>query len=474
MIFNSLTFLVFITAFFLVYPSLRGRWRLYFILFGSYVFYAWWDYRYLSLILLSTFVDYYAGKKIARSQSKPVRLKFLQISILTNLGLLFIFKYFNFFSQSLHSAFAAIGFTLSPLTLNVLLPVGISFYTFQTLSYTIDIYRGKIEHENDFVTFATFVAFFPQLVAGPIERASRLIPQIKKLSGPTPLQIREGFSLVLLGYFQKVFIADNLSRVVDYMFAYDTQRITTGEILIGVLAFALQIYGDFAGYSKIARGISKFFGIELMRNFRQPYFAPNPAEFWRRWHISLSTWLRDYLYIPLGGNRHGEQKMFRNLFLTMTLGGLWHGASWTFVIWGLYQGLLLILYRCYTLLRKPDAGRNIIKKALSVFGTFVLTLYGWLIFRSNDLSQLKQFTLKLLGPLQLPDDSTRAFFFSIIPFWLILFYLINLVIDGVQEHRQTDILFDFSKWWDYIFAAVIIFLILMFGGRSDAFIYFQF
>jgi alginate O-acetyltransferase complex protein AlgI len=258
------------------------------------------------------------------------------------------------------------------------------------------------------------------------------------------------------------------------MFAYDHTLITSPEILVGLLAFALQIYGDFAGYSKIARGLAKFFGIELMRNFRQPYFATNPAEFWRRWHISLSTWLRDYLYIPLGGNRHGQGMMFRNLFLTMVLGGLWHGASWTFIVWGVYQGLLLILHRVYRLWRKEPARQNFIGQGLSILGTFCATLYGWLIFRSNDLEQLVQFTLKLCGPLQLPSDSTRAFFLSIIPVWLIIFYVINLFMDGIQEYRQTDILLRFERWWDYLVAAIVVFLIVMFGGQSDAFIYFQF
>jgi len=474
MIFNSLSFLVFCILFFTIYSYLKGRSRLYFILCSSYFFYAWWDWRYLGLIIVSTLVDYYAARAIDRDQNDSRRKLYLILSIATNLGILFSFKYFNFFAHSLYEVFEILGFMPDRITLNVLLPVGISFYTFQSMSYTIDVYQKRIPCEQDIICFANFVAFFPQLVAGPIERAGNIIPQLKMLKGPSNLQLREGCTLVLWGYFLKVFIADNISRVSDRLFAINHLEITSLEVIIAVLAFSLQIYGDFAGYSKIARGIAKFFGIDLMMNFNHPYFARNPSDFWRRWHISLSRWLRDYLFIPLGGSQKGNWLTLRNLMITMVLGGLWHGASWVFVLWGLYHGILLIVYHCFRLVHGSNNERGAMNRMFATGLMFLCTMYGWLIFRSDSVAQLKAFTFQMFNNIQLPENLLHVKFLYISSFWLTLFYCIVFTVDILQEKRQTDLLLKFHRTPDYILALIMLFSIVFFGGRSEAFIYFQF
>ncbi len=472
--FNSISFLVFIVLFFSTYIYLKGKARLYFILISSYFFYGWWDFRYLGLIIISTSIDYFAGIKISREETEQKRKTFLAISVIANLLILFIFKYFNFFAFNFVKILNHLGFHRDFVTLKVLLPIGISFYTFQSMSYTIDIYRKKIPCEKNYAVFATYVAFFPQLVAGPIERAASLLPQIKQLKKPSPLQIREGMSLIIWGYFLKVFIADNLSRVADYYFLDMNFKRCSLEILIGLLAFTFQIYGDFAGYSKIARGISKLLGIELMQNFHHPYFAGNPSDFWRRWHISLSTWLRDYLYISLGGNRKGNMRTIRNLMVTMLLGGLWHGASWLFVLWGFYHGTLLVGHRLFN----KAVGRLIktsrIIKTCSWITMFTLTVYSWLIFRSANLEQFFYMQKYLFSGFCLPSDEHALGRILVYSFWLIIFSLVVLLVDWRQEKRGTEYVFLFNNFKDYIAAAILLVFIVMFGGQSNAFIYFQF
>lgn len=383
--------------------------------------------------------------------------------------------------------------------------VGISFYTFQSSGYTIDVYLKRADCEKNFLTFATFVAFFPQLVAGPIERAKHLIPQLKNLKNPTVTQIKEGVFLVLWGYFLKVFIADNVSRVADSYFTVIREKfkyaflnppevfsfsdstmimildrlnlhLTSPEILLGMFAFALQIYGDFAGYSKIARGLSKFFGIELMVNFKNPYLSRNVSEFWQRWHISLSEWFRDYVYIPLGGNRFGTFRTLNNLMITMILAGLWHGAAWTFVIWGIYHGILLVGHRCFTLFVHSDSRNPFFKGLVSVsskFITFVFVLYGWLIFRVQNLDHLKYFTQKLFTNFKLPPAAVLEEFYIHL-FWTCSFGVIVFAADLIQYYRKSEYLFKFKTWWDIVWVGLLGFLIIFFGGKSETFIYFQF
>ena len=386
MTFNSWLFLGFIFPALAIYYLLPHRGQNRWLLLCSYVFYGAWDWRFLSLIVLSTAVDYLVGNRI-QSQTDPIRRKrWLCVSLISNLGLLGVFKYFNFFTDSAISLFQRVGLSVPEWSLHIVLPVGISFYTFQTLSYTVDIYRGKLKPCKSWLDFALFVSYFPQLVAGPIERASRLLPQITKNRRVTSEQLVAGSWLVLWGFFKKMVIADNLARFVDPVYSSPSEAHAL-LLLAATYAFAYQIYCDFSGYTDIARGLAKLMGIELMKNFDMPFLAASPAEFWRRWHISLSTWLRDYLYIPLGGNRGSELFTYRNLFLTMLLGGLWHGAAWHFVAWGLYHGLLLIIYRRFAPSKSEDEGFSF-KRIASIIWMFHLTCIGWYLFRINHLSDI--------------------------------------------------------------------------------------
>ncbi len=392
MLFNSFVFLFFFLVVYSLYLAFRKRYKAQnvLLLIASYVFYGYWDWRFLSLIAISTVIDYFAGRAIPGSSDKRKK-RLVALSMVSNLTMLGFFKYFNFFADSVADLLSMFGMQPDFITLNIVLPVGISFYTFQTMSYTVDIYRGKLEPAESFLDFALFVSFFPQLVAGPIERASRLLPQISSPRKIDVDQINAGVFLIIWGYYKKVVIADNLAIIANQVFNNHTDYQGL-DILAGILAFTFQIYGDFSGYSDIARGISKLMGIDLMVNFKLPYFALNPSDFWLRWHVSLSSWLRDYLYIPLGGNRHGEFNTYRNLFLTMLLGGLWHGAAWNFVIWGLYHGVILILYRVFD--RNPEhmdpwGGEfSKVRVVLKMAFMFVLTIIGWVIFRSESAGQI--------------------------------------------------------------------------------------
>ena len=398
MLFNSLHFVWFFIVVYAAYRVLPHRAQNWLLLVASYYFYAAWDWRFLGLLLGSTIVDYSCGLALART-SVPARRKLLLcLSLGFNLTLLGFFKYFNFFADNLHVVFGALGWHLDFVTLKVLLPVGISFYTFVTMSYVIDVYRRDIVPTRDLLDFAVFVAYFPHLVAGPILRASMLLSQIDRPRHITRGQMRDGAWLIAWGYFQKVFVADNLAGLANSVF--DPAAGQTGiNVLLGVYAFAFQIYGDFAGYSNIARGTSKLMGIELIENFRFPYFVRSPQEFWRNWHISLSTWLRDYLYISLGGNRGSAWQTRRNLLITMLLGGLWHGAAWTFVLWGLFHGLLLIAYRegeRAHAFRKWVMGSSPLARVTSWLVMFHLTCYGWLIFRARSARQIGDLTASLV------------------------------------------------------------------------------
>jgi len=389
MLFNSIPFLVFLLLFLPTWLLLPRRLRNPFMLAGSYFFYGWWDWRFCGLLLLSTLVDFYVGAALERTGDPKKRKGLLLVSLASNLTILGVFKYLDFFLHSFQALLESLGIRAGLPTLRVVLPVGISFYTFQTLSYTIDIYRGTLRPTRNFLDFALFVSFFPQLVAGPIERAAHLLPQLVKVPRPRPGDLAEGFKLITMGMIMKVLLGDQLAPIVDPVFR-SPQAFSSLESFRALLYFALQIYCDFSGYSLIARGTARLFGVDVMINFRQPYLALNITDFWRRWHISLSTWLKDYLYIPLGGNRKGKIRTYVNLMITMLLGGLWHGANWTFVVWGGLHGIYLAVHKLLLRGRKPQTRIRISRPADAFLAatrvgfTFGLVLLTWLFFRSPD------------------------------------------------------------------------------------------
>ena len=473
MVFNSLHFVWFFLAVYLLYRLLPHRGQNWLLLVASYYFYAAWDWRFLSLLAASTLVDFTAARLIERSDAPRRRKLLLSVSLGFNLTLLGFFKYFNFFSDSLRVLLAGIGWQMDFVTLRVLLPIGISFYTFMTMSYVIDVYRREIPATKKLVDFAVFVAFFPHLVAGPILRAARLLPQIELPRTTSAAQVRDGLWLIAWGYFLKVFVADNLAPLTNTVFEPGVRHGGV-DVWLGVYAFAFQIYGDFAGYSNIARGTSKLMGIELIENFRFPYFVRSPQAFWRHWHISLSTWLRDYLYIPLGGSRHGEAQTHRNLLITMVLGGLWHGAAWTFVLWGVYQGLLLVGYRAaerWSTFRLWTQGAGPVARLTSWIVMFHLTCYGWLIFRARSLEQIGSMTVAMFTDLNPAAVSVQAL---LVP---LLLYVTPLVLVHAMEAYADDVLVvpKLPVAVRYSVYAATFYLTMLFGNFGGAeFIYFQF
>lgn len=442
------------------------------LVFASYTFYGYWDWRFLSLLMISTVADYFIGANLHKTEKISKRKLLLAASIVVNLSILGFFKYFNFFVDSFGAVLESFGMQANLPSLRIILPVGISFYTFQTLSYTIDIYRKKLEPTKDFITFALFVSYFPQLVAGPIERAINLLPQLGKRRTITMEQVKAALFLITWGYFKKMVVADNLAQIADTVFN-NYQDYSGLDITIGVLAFTFQIYCDFSGYSDIARGISKLMGIELRVNFKLPYFSLNPSDFWLRWHISLSSWLRDYLYIPLGGNRASQFQTLRNLSTTMLLGGLWHGASWNFVMWGAYHGLILIIYRLFD--KNPEhmdpwggefpKWRIVIKMGIM----FILTIFGWILFRAYTVDQIFYIFSNLgFGDIG-PDTLSRLtdFLFFTVPF---------LVIHTIKYVSRNLLIITWQPAWvQGIFYGFAIAGILLYAVRgSESFIYFQF
>ena len=470
MLFNTFEFLGFFLVVYALYTIFAHRAQNVLLLLASYYFYACWDVRFLSLIVISTVVDYFCGIKIGAHKNKKV---YVWISMVVNLGILALFKYFNFFIENMMALLGKAGFEANESFLKIALPVGISFYTFQTMSYSIDIYRGQLKPARNFLNFALFVAYFPQLVAGPIERAKRLLPQIENPRVVTYKMFCEGAWLILLGFFMKTVMADNLAYFVKEVFDGDEGNPPHGlQVILGIIAFAMQIYGDFGGYTNIARGISKWFGIELMLNFRMPYFSSNPPEFWRRWHISLSSWLRDYLYIPLGGNRYGSFNMFRNLVLTMLLGGLWHGAAWNYVAWGAYHGVLLVGHRLLspilsTLKPAHRFGAGL-WQVFCVACFFVLTLFGWVLFRIDDLSRLPEVISNAWNPW--------AWNAKVLILTLTIFCLPVVLLDALQEWKKDMMVV--KRFWPPLRLAVYLFMfacIVMCSSRENhAFIYFKF
>ncbi|MET0286699.1 MAG: MBOAT family protein [Polyangiales bacterium] len=465
MLFNSSEFVLFFALVLLLYTRLAHRGQNRLLLLASCIFYGWWDVRFLSLVAFSGGVDYMVALRLDREEDAARRKLLLRISLVSNLTLLGFFKYFNFFTDSTVELLQVLGFRADAPTLQIVLPVGISFYTFQSLSYTLDVYWRKLQPCKDPLDFATFVMFFPQLVAGPIERATHMLPQVQRPRRITADMVREGGWLILLGFYKKTVLADNMSTQTSRIFS-DPASAHGLEVLIAVYAFAFQIYGDFSGYSDIARGVAKLLGFDLMHNFRMPYFATNPAEFWRRWHISLSTWLRDYLYVPLGGNRGGNT--YRNLMTTMVLGGLWHGASWNFVAWGAYQGGLLCAHRAWTggktIAEEGLTWRRLGKAALF----FQLVCFGWLLFAVRKLGDVAILAHQLVSPFQFNGKLMLAN--------LIVFATPLMVLDAVQLQAGST---DRIRAWPrpvrlavYAYLSCLIVLSGQPGGQD--FIYFQF
>ena len=473
MLFNSISFAIFLTIVFIIYWSLKNKHLIYqnlILLISSYIFYGWWDWRFLSLIALSTVVDYLVGIQIDKAKSKKTKKNFLLISLIVNLGLLAVFKYFNFFITSFEEMLNSVGLPFDTWTLNIILPVGISFYTFQTLSYSIDLYKGKIKHTDDFISFAAFVAFFPQLVAGPIERARHLLPQfIKKRKFNYQIAI-SGISLLSYGFFKKLVIADRLAIYVNNIFS-DIENANTISLLLGIIFFSFQIYADFSGYSLIARGSAKLLGFDLILNFNKPYLASSITSFWKRWHISLSTWFRDYLYIPLGGNRVSQLRNYYNLIIVFLLSGLWHGANWTFVIWGALHAFYLIIYLQYKKTFNPKLTENLFRKFINILTVYSCVTFAWIFFRANDLNHAMKYINKIIEfdfSLNLVQISAEK---GPLNLALSLCVIILLYVSYLLPKNLS-----FKKTSSYLlFNIIIILIITLIGvnGKTE-FIYFQF
>jgi len=470
MLFNSTVFVVFFLIVFLLYwfvtnKNLKAQNIL--LLVSSYIFYGWWDWRFLSLIIFSSALDYYVSILIDTASTQKKRKLFLMISMFSNLGLLGFFKYFNFFSDSFSHAMSTIGWSVDALTLNVILPVGISFYTFQTMSYTIDVYRKELHASRDIVAFFTYVSFFPQLVAGPIERAANLLPQVEKKRRFSEVWYNQGILQIAVGFFRKMVIADNLGVYVDTIYS-NPDYYNSSTLLLATIFYAFQIYFDFSGYSDIAIGSAKLLGFNFNRNFNLPYFSKSITEFWRRWHMSLSFWLRDYLYISLGGNRKGIKITYRNLMLTMLLGGLWHGSSWNFVIWGGIHGVVLCLEKfVFQKLKIKDFG------FLGFISTFLIVIIAWVFFRATDLTSSIYIISKLFSlDYGIPFVGDINVMFNIISMLLIgifidtFLYKFNVTLEDLGGVLKMK----------YLIASVIILVIfiILFYSTATNFIYFQF
>lgn len=478
MLFNSLDFAVFLPLVFIIYWFLlrdNVQWQNIFLVISSYVFYGWWDWRFLILILVSTVVDYLLGNKLYEEPSEKKRRFFLYISLAVNLGLLGFFKYFNFFLDNFSSAFSFFGSQVKLDSLSIILPVGISFYTFQTLGYSIDIYRGKIKPAHNFISFAAFVSFFPQLVAGPIERASNMLPQFYRKRKFLYARGVYGLRQILWGLFKKVVIADHCAKYVDLIFD-DPDTFSGSTLALGAILFTFQIYADFSGYSDIAIGTARLFGFDLMRNFSYPYFSRNIGEFWRRWHISLSTWFRDYLYIPLGGSRVGTVKKVRNIFLIFVISGFWHGANWTFIAWGTLHALFflpLLFFRSNRKYMNIVAENNAIptfSEAVKMLLTFSFLVFSWIFFRSPSISE---------AFLYLQHLFTRSLFSvpELLPKMIFLFIVFLLTVEWLarrQDFALAKFESSFNKPFRWCFYFLLITFIFFFSESKQEFIYFQF
>lgn len=478
MLFNSLDFALFLPVVFALYWLLNRfhvRYQNALIVAASYFFYGWWDWRFLSLILFSTLVDFTVGIKLENAKKPNLRKALLWTSIIVNLGFLGFFKYYNFFLDNFIQAFSFFGGEFTAQSLNIILPVGISFYTFQTLSYTIDVYKGNLKPTRDFVSFAAFVSFFPQLVAGPIERATNLLPQFYQHRKFDYNKAVDGMRQILWGFFKKVVIADNCAEYANMIFNNSGDH-SGSTLLLGAVFFTFQIYGDFSGYSDIAIGVSRLFGFDLMKNFAFPYFSRDIAEFWRRWHISLSTWFRDYLYIPIGGSRGGKWMQVRNTFVIFIVSGFWHGANWTFIVWG---ALNAIYFLPLLLLNKNRSNLDIIGKgrlfprAKEVGGmaiSFVLIIFAWIFFRADNLGHAFSYIQGIF-------NSSLFSMPSVLPkltLMLLAFFLVVEWLGREGEFATNQFLLKQPRFVRWGFYLLIVFMIALFSGKQQEFIYFQF
>ena len=482
MLFNSLQFAVFLPIVFLLYWLVFDRllcrskhqlmWQNAFVVIASYVFYGWWDWRFLLLIAFTSLCSWGSGILIGNNRGNKKSKRWMWANILLNLGILGLFKYYDFFVTEFAQLF---HLSTEGLLLKVILPVGISFYTFQALSYSIDVYRGKIEPTKDIVAFFAFISFFPQLVAGPIERATHLLPQFQKKREFDYDTAVDGMRQILWGLFKKIVVADNCAVYVNQVFANSGSH-SGSTLLLAAVFFTFQIYGDFSGYSDIAIGTAKLFGIRLMRNFNVPYFSRDIAEFWRRWHISLTTWFRDYVYIPLGGSRVSKAKVIRNTFVIFLVSGFWHGANWTFIVWGAYHALLflpLILTgknRKYT--NQIAEGRYLptLKEAGQMLLTFILAVFGWIVFRSESIGQAWEVILGIM------NSSLFTAPMVVVGLKKIVFVIgVLLLVEWLNRSKEHGLAIgNLPLWLRMVSCYVLVLVILELGGNSQSFIYFQF
>jgi D-alanyl-lipoteichoic acid acyltransferase DltB (MBOAT superfamily) len=482
MLFNSIDFAIFLPIVFILYWFITNnnlKLQNFLIVAASYLFYGWWDWRFLFLILFSTIVDYSVGMALKTESNQTKRKVLLWTSILVNLGFLGFFKYYNFFLENFVTAFSFFGNPISPQGLNIILPVGISFYTFQTLSYTIDIYKRKLTATKDFVAFSAFVSFFPQLVAGPIERATHLLPQFYKRRKFDYALAVDGMRQILWGLFKKIVIADNCAEFANQIFN-NSAEMNGSTLVLGAIFFTFQIYGDFSGYSDIAIGTSRLFGFDLMQNFNFPYFSRDIAEFWRRWHISLSTWFRDYLYIPLGGSRGGTWMKVRNTFLIFIISGFWHGANWTFIVWGALNAIyflpLLLSNNNRNNLETVAKGKLFpsLKELSFMLLTFGLTVFAWIFFRADNIGHAISYISEILSPSLFSIPKFAGMRGGLTTIILIATFVL---IEWKGREGQFAIQNFGIKWkrpLRYAMYYAIIIAIFWFSGKEQQFIYFQF
>ena len=487
MLFNSLDFAIFLPIVFILYwfvaqKNLKLQNAL--IVVASYVFYGWWDWRFLSLIIFSTVVDYLIGQRLETEEKQSKRKALLWTSFIVNLGFLGFFKYYNFFIENFVDAFSLFGMQINANSLNIILPVGISFYTFQTLSYTIDVYKKKLEPTQDFIAFSAFVCFFPQLVAGPIERATNLLPQFYKKRTFEYHKAVDGMRQILWGLFKKVVIADNCAEFANLIFNNSIDY-SGSTLVLGATFFTFQIYCDFSGYSDIAIGTSRLFGFDLKQNFANPYFSRDIAEFWRRWHISLSTWFRDYLYIPLGGSRGGTWMKVRNTFAIFLVSGFWHGANWTFIVWGALNAIYFL-----PLLLTNNNRKNLgvvaegklfpsLRELFAMLTTFGLTVFAWIFFRAENVSHAFSYIGGIFSKtlFSIPVEDLKQLSVGAHIIYVVLLIVCFVLVEWVQRNNKHSLQFRSDNSYRIlrrVFYYTLIILIILFNGGKQAFIYFQF
>ena len=488
MLFNSVEFGIFLPIVFILYwfvfkKNIKAR--NIFLITVSYIFYGWWDWRFLSLLIISSFVDYVVGIKITKSDNKKHQKLFLLLSIFVNLGFLGFFKYFNFFIDNFYDAFTILGTHFNKPSLKIILPVGISFYTFQTMSYSIDVYSKKLKATKDIFSFFAYVSFFPQLVAGPIERAKNLLPQFYTKKTFNYTQAADGMRQILWGFFKKIVIADNAAVYVNDIFANYTHY-SGSTLVFGAILFAFQIYGDFSGYSDIAIGTARLFGFNLMQNFAYPYFSRDIAEFWRRWHISLSSWFKDYVYIPLGGSRGTKAKMIRNTFIIFIVSGFWHGANWTFIAWGTLNAIYFLPLLMAKKNRKNieivafDKGLPNFREIWQIGTTFFITIVAWVFFRAESIAKAFDYLKSTFNKslFSIPHiEYSKELSLVVSTSTLAILILFLTLVEWIQRRKQHGLEFNqqsnkYFRWTSYF---IVAFLIILFGNFSRTeFIYFAF